>query len=126
MSIDKIAETNTSDEEICSWLKDKVRDSNGDSGWTTSEIYNDEEIVESVLNRASNSHQVQEEWLECPDDSNQETEELNPEIDRPSFESAMQSLDNVIDYLANDVAEVSNLKILRSKLIEREWRRRNV
>lgn len=127
-SIDGIAGTNTTDEQIQLWLEDRVVDSNGTTVSITSEVFRDEEIVSAVLNKADDLTFTEEEWLdttpEALNGSALATENEEPEdID---FPTAMKSLDNVIQFVQNNPAQTLKLKTLRTELLEAEWKRRNL
>lgn len=49
MIFDILVVTHTSDNEVCDWMQDKVRDSSGDAEWITCAVFSDEKIIDSVL-----------------------------------------------------------------------------
>nr|XP_029722713.1 jerky protein homolog-like [Aedes albopictus] len=62
----RLAETETDDDHLQQWLKDDVRDSDGNPAWFTTEVFEDAEIVKSTLNKSHDPQYEEEEWLEDP------------------------------------------------------------
>nr|XP_029711570.1 jerky protein homolog-like [Aedes albopictus] len=130
-SIDRLAETETDDDHLQQWLKDDVRDSDGNPAWFTTEVFEDAEIVKSTLNKSHDPQYEEEEWLEDPPeedaDIQYESQSSSAENSQCSeFQKALDSLDYLIEYVKHDLSEVSKLKLLRMNLIENEWKKRNM
>lgn len=122
-SIDNLSGTITSGDDIDLWMKDQVYDADHNPGWMTSEVFTDEEILASILNK--NDPCLEEEWL---DDS---IEDVNNSVDTsatrdedPDFHDALKSLDCLTRFMQHDSAEVCRLNALRTKNIDTEWLKR--
>ncbi|XP_065085337.1 tigger transposable element-derived protein 2-like [Ochlerotatus camptorhynchus] len=131
--VDKMVGTQTSESDVKRWLNDLVIDSEGNVLCGTSQVYTDVEIVTGVLRGFDESVCMQEEWLNDTDESasgNVSGSELMTVDEEPTtkqdFANVLQSLDKVIQYVENDVSEVTRLKSLRTKLIEAEWQKQNL
>lgn len=128
---DKLVGTHTDEDDVNRWLNDEVVDSDGNLLSGTSQVYTDEEIIVGVLQGFENPA-YEAEWLDDTDENVSggsltfEAPATGEPPVKPDFRSALQSLDNVIEYVEDDVSEVTRLKSLRSKLIENEWKRQNV
>lgn len=133
---DKLVGKQTNEDDMNRWLNDQVVDSEGNFLCGTSQVYTDEEIIEGVLRGFDKSVCVEEEWLNDTDENvsgNSSAFEPMPAEEhstKQDFSLVLRSLDNVIQYVEDededDVSEVARLKSLRRKLIDDEWKRRNV
>lgn len=127
-TIDKTIGTCTSENDIQRWLVDNVLDSEGNTINITSEMITDEELIASVLRGNETLLYNDEEYLEsnCTVDEAVQSSSIASEQQEHNFSNVIQSLDNVIQFVENDIADVCKLKTLRSKLIEAEWKRRSM
>lgn len=125
-AIDGLAGTSTSEEEFEMWLRDRMYDADNNPAWLTSEIFSDEEIIDSVLNIDVDPVPVECELGESVDDasSDRSSGSVGDFPLEPEFSDAMKAIDCLMSFVHNDVADVSRLKALRTKLIEDEWRKR--
>nr|XP_029718308.1 jerky protein homolog-like [Aedes albopictus] len=121
-SIDHLAGTTTSDEDIDLWMKDQVYDADYNAEWVTSEVFTDEEILLSVLHK--DQQYLPEEWLEEPKDEGNSSLDTSNNPEGPDFNDAVKSLDCVIRFMKHDAAEVCRLNALRTKMVEAEWLKR--
>lgn len=48
-SLDILVVTHASDNEVCDWMQDKVRDSSDNAEWIICAVFSDEKIIDSVL-----------------------------------------------------------------------------
>ncbi|XP_062541142.1 jerky protein homolog-like [Armigeres subalbatus] len=128
---DKLVGTETSEESLNRWLNDQVVDAEGNLLCGTSQVYTDEEIINGLLRGFDESVVLDEEWLNdtdinAPEDLSS-SHPISPEDSiKPDFSLVLRSLDIVVTYVEDDVSEAARLKSLRSKLIEKEWKRRNM
>ncbi|XP_055633562.1 jerky protein homolog-like [Toxorhynchites rutilus septentrionalis] len=61
LTIDSLAGTKTSEQDIDLWIKDQVYDADHNPDWVTSEVFSDDEILSSVLKK--DQPEMQEGWL---------------------------------------------------------------
>lgn len=126
-AVDALAGTKSSDEEIESWMVDRVYDDDQNPAWLTSVVFTDAEIIDTVLDEKNeNAPSAEEIPEESANTSAAETSfsSVAENEQKPEFSQAIQSLDCLIRFVQDDVAEVIRLKSLRTKLIESEWQKR--
>ncbi|KAL1377508.1 hypothetical protein pipiens_001539 [Culex pipiens pipiens] len=125
-AIDELAGTSTSDEEFDMWVRDRMYDVDNNPAWLTSEVFSDEEILDSVLNPDVDPVPVECELGESMDDTSfdRSSGSVGDFPLEPEFPDAMKSVDCLMSFVRNDAADLSRLKALRTKLIETEWRKR--
>lgn len=125
-AIDELAGTSTSDEEFDMWVRDRMYDVDNNPAWLTSEVFSDEEILDSVLNPDVDPVPVECELGESMDDTSfdRSSGSVGDFPLEPEFPDAMKAVDCLMSFVRNDAADLSRLKALRTKLIEIEWRKR--
>lgn len=123
-SLDAVAGTYTTDEEMRLWVQDKIRSSDGNAEWTTSQVFTDAEIVDSVLNTNNDPNLMVEEWLDTENTSTNEFDITPVTTGVPDFQTTLKSLDVVMKYMEDDPADFCKLAILRTKIVEAEWNKR--
>lgn len=121
-----------SSDDLFQWLNDSVCDSNGRELTGDCDIYTDEEIVDYILHgHANDSFDMPTTSLEgftehdsFPKDNSVQIEIFNEE--REQYDKAMECLDYLIRFMEKrgDILEVTRLNIVRSKMVETEWKRR--
>ncbi|XP_055622899.1 jerky protein homolog-like [Toxorhynchites rutilus septentrionalis] len=127
VAIDTLTNTTTTDEDINLWLKDQVYDGDNNPTWLTSAVFTDTEIIDSILQES-----VAQENDSFTEDS---TDNISLEMssgtvsdiaEEPTFSDAMKSIDCLLKFVKNDAADVSRLKVLRTKLIDMEWHKKSM
>ncbi|KAL1400019.1 hypothetical protein pipiens_002119 [Culex pipiens pipiens] len=114
------------DEEFDMWVRDRMYDVDNNPAWLTSEVFSDEEILDSVLNPDVDPVPVECELGESMDDTSfdRSSGSVGDFPLEPEFPDAMKAVDCLMSFVRNVAADLSRLKALRTKLIEIEWRKR--
>ncbi|XP_055527978.1 jerky protein homolog-like [Wyeomyia smithii] len=121
-NIDNLAGTKTSDPDIDMWINDEIYDADLNPDWVTSEVFTDDEIVSSVLDK--DQSQMNENWLEDTTEVSNTFNDSDTNAENPGFGDAIKSVDYLLRYMKHDPAEICRLNALRSKIMEAEWLKR--
>lgn len=129
-SIAKALDEHPSSDEVNKWLNDSVYDLNGNNLNGDCDVYSDQEIVDYVLSRHTDSNDLYISSSEIDQNDsvpkNESVQIQRIDGDREKHDKAMECVDYLIDLMdeRRDVLEVTRLSNVKSKLIEYEWKRR--